>query len=203
MRNNSQDPTAYSQERRQNDTLSSSTRELVRSGESASSASTRKLERGEDIQIEMTRLDFHNVHISDQRYLEKVFTNLRQKFNLAEEAPVLDLKTNVLIWGLCMSTTMKAAVHVGPNYTENLEIRKNTNFEELKNLFDVTWRLVLDRQEDGVPKAGPKQAAAATRGSRTCVCANTLLPSGTRSGRRANQDVLPWYRLVGVASTSS
>ena len=190
MRNNNQDPTAYSQERRQNDTLSSSTRELVRSGESASSASTRILERAEEIQIAMTRLDFHNVHISDQRYIEKVSTS-RQKLNLAEEAPVLDLKTNVLIWGLCMSTTMKAAVHVGPNYTENLKENRNTYFEELKNLFHVTWRLVLDRQEDGVPKAGPKQAAAATRGSRTCVCASTLLRSGTRSVRRANQDVLP------------
>ena len=30
-------------------------------------------------------------------------------------------------------------------------------------------------QEDGVPKAGLKQAAADSRGSRTCVCANTFL----------------------------
>ena len=82
------------------------------SGESASSASTRELERGDDIQIGRTRLVFHNMQISDHRYLEKVFKNLRQKLNLAEEAPVLDLKTNVLIW-----TTVKAAVHLGPNYT--------------------------------------------------------------------------------------
>ena len=30
--------------------------------------------------------------------LEQVFKDLRQKLNLADEAPVLDLKTNVLIW---------------------------------------------------------------------------------------------------------
>ena len=38
---------------------------------------------------------------SDCRSLEKVFKNLRQKLNLAEEAPVIgieSLKTNVLIW---------------------------------------------------------------------------------------------------------
>ena len=40
--------------------------------------------------------------ISDRRYLEKVFWNLRQKLHLAEEAPVLDLKTNVLIWDLIL-----------------------------------------------------------------------------------------------------
>ena len=60
-------------------------------------------------------LEFHNVEISDHRYLERVFKNLRQKLDLAKEAPVLDLKTNILISGLFMSTTMKAAVHLGPN----------------------------------------------------------------------------------------
>ena len=94
--------------------------------------------RGDDSQIERTRLECRNVQISDQRYLEKVCKNLRQKLNLAEEAPVLDLKTNVLIWGLLVSTTMKAAVHVGPNYIDNSEVF--TNFMELHNLFDITLR---------------------------------------------------------------
>ena len=41
---------------------------------------------------------------------------------------------------------------------------------------------------DGAPKAGQKQAAADSRGSRTCVCASTLLIVGcsTRRGGRAN-----------------
>ena len=73
VRDNNQDPTAHSQERRQDDTLSWSTRKLVRSGESASSGSTRKLVRGDDHQIESTRLEFHNMQISDHRDLEKVF----------------------------------------------------------------------------------------------------------------------------------
>ena len=37
---------------------------------------------------------------------------------------------------------MKAAIHMGPDYTENLEIHKNTNFEE----FDITQKLVLFKQ---------------------------------------------------------
>ena len=43
----------------------------------------------------------------------------------------------------------------------------------------VDWlfgRINLDGQGDGVPKAGPEQAAAAdSRGSRTCVCAITFM----------------------------
>ena len=39
-------------------------------------------------------------------------------------------------------------------------------------------------QGDGVPKAGVQQAAADSRGSRICVCANTFLQGGTRRGRK-------------------
>ena len=46
--------------------------------------------------------------------------------NLAEEAPVLDLKTDVLILCLFASTTINAAVHLGPNYNEILEVYRNT-----------------------------------------------------------------------------
>ena len=46
----------------------------------------------------------------------------------------------------------------------------------------------LEGQGDGVPKACPKQAAADSRRSRTCVCASTLLTvrGGTRRGGRMN-----------------
>ena len=44
-------------------------------------------------------------------------------------------------------------------------------------------------RENGVPKACAEQAAADSRGSRTCVCAITLLVdgSGTRRGGRINE----------------
>ena len=93
-RNSNQDPTMDSQERQQDDTQSSSTRKLGRSGELVSSASTRNLERGEDIQIGRSKMEFHKLQITD---LVKVLKNLRQKLNLAEESPVLDSKTDVLI----------------------------------------------------------------------------------------------------------
>ena len=94
---------------------------------------------------EKSKLHFHNMQISDHRYLERVSKNLRKKLHLAEDAPVIGieaLKTNVLICGPLMSTTMKAAMHLGPHYVENLEVYKNTNFEELQNLFDITPKLM-------------------------------------------------------------
>ena len=40
--------------------------------------------------------------------------------------------------GLFVSSSMKAAIHLGLNYTEKLEAHKNTNFEQNQNLFNIT-----------------------------------------------------------------
>ena len=72
-RNINPNPIMYSQERQQDDTQSSSTRNLERRDEPSSSAHARKLERGEDIPIGRSKMEFHNMQISVHRYLEKVF----------------------------------------------------------------------------------------------------------------------------------
>ena len=150
-RNINPNPTMYSQERQQDHTQSSSTRKLVRRDETSSSARARKLERGEDIQIGRSNMEFHNMQASDFRYLDKVFKNLQTKLNFAEEAPIIcteALMTNEKIWGLFMSTTMKAAIRLGPNYVEILEVYRNTNFKKLQNLFDITQKLKMDHQAE-------------------------------------------------------
>ena len=68
-----------------------------------------------------TKKEFHNMKITDHQ--------------------------NRLIWGLFKSSSMKAAVHLGPNYTENLEENDDTNFEEIQNLFDITQKLVSEHSE--------------------------------------------------------
>ena len=56
----------------------------------------------------------------------------------------------------------------------------------------------------GSPRLWAKQAAADSRGSRTCVCAkNTSGPWLAHAGGEGWINILPWYRLVGVAKTSS
>ena len=47
-----------------------------------------------------------------------------------------------------LSTTMKAAIHLGENYNHNLVTNKNTNFEELKTLFDITQKLILNQKHE-------------------------------------------------------
>ena len=47
-----------------------------------------------------------------------------------------------------MSSSMKAAIHLGPCYLENLEVYKNTNFEEIQSLFNITQKLILEHSEE-------------------------------------------------------
>ena len=71
------------------------------------------------------------MQISDHRYFEKVFKNLRTTLNIAGDAPVIGieaLKTNVLIRRLFMSNSM--------------------NFDELPKLFVTTQKLILDHQAE-------------------------------------------------------
>ena len=42
-------------------------------------------------------------------------------------------------------TAMKATVHLGQNYHENLVTYRNTNSEELKDVVDITQKLILDQ----------------------------------------------------------
>ena len=58
------------------------------------------------------------------------------------------MKTNVLMWALFMSSAMLSVIHLGPNYIENLEVCKNTNFEEILSLFGITQKLMAEHSEE-------------------------------------------------------
>ena len=57
---------------------------------------------------------------------------------------MFDVKTNVLFWGLFMSTTMKSATHLGLDYYQNLIACQNTNFDGTKTLFDMSLKQIAD-----------------------------------------------------------
>ena len=81
--------------------------------------------------------------------MTKIFQFLQQKLGMSAGYSTFSLhETNVLIWRMFMSSSMKAAIHLGPNYLANLKVYKNTNFEEIESLFDITWKLMLEYSEE-------------------------------------------------------
>ena len=57
-------------------------------------------------------------------------------------------KTNVLVWRMLMTSSMKAAIHLGPNYVSSSEIYKNTAFEDVESVFNITQKLVMEHSEE-------------------------------------------------------
>ena len=145
VRDRVRNPATSSQEWQHDNPCLRSTRTLVQRGACERAGSIWKLVQGVADQLARTRLDFHRMQICDYQYVEKVFENLPQKLNHSRDAQVLNEKTNALIWGLFLSATMKASVHLGPSCNANLVAYGNTNFKELRALFDITQRLILEQ----------------------------------------------------------
>ena len=144
-----QDPTTYSQGRRQDDILSSSTGKLGRNGESASSVSTTKLERSDDIQIGRRRLEFHNMQCLrrsipweslQEPAARKVESRRRGTSNWYwNEDQCID-------WGDCLSRQiMKVAIHLGPNYVENFgnTVTQTSQNSRICSLSRRDWRWTI------------------------------------------------------------
>ena len=94
------------------------------------------------------RTEFQNMKYTSHQYMTKVFHFFQKKLGITagySTFAVETLKANVLICKMLMSASMKAAIHLGTNCSTNLEVHKNTNFEEIQSLFNATQKLILEQ----------------------------------------------------------
>ena len=87
---------------------------------------------------------FQNMAYTNHQYMTKIFQFLQMKLGITASCSTFSMaayKTNVLLWGVFMSSSMKAAIHLGPNYL----MYKNTNFEEIESLFNINQKLIMDK----------------------------------------------------------
>ena len=54
----------------------------------------------------------------------------------------------MLIWRMFISSSINAAIHLGPNYLSNSEIYKSTKFEEIAGVFNICQKLVMEDSEE-------------------------------------------------------
>ena len=85
----------------------------------------------------------HNYRMSRANvpHLENVYSKSRQKLKRKPEDKMEDLDLNTLIWGMFMTATQQAAVHLGTDYFVNLHSNENQPQRTVKQLFDVTKRV--------------------------------------------------------------
>ena len=106
---------------------------------------------GQRVQGATPRSQFQNMKHTNHQYMTSVFHLLQKKLGITagySTFPMEALKTNVLIWCMFMSSSMKAAIRLGSNYLANLEDYKNTNFEEIQSLFNIIQKLILEHSEE-------------------------------------------------------
>ena len=80
-------------------------------------------------------------------HLEKVCSNLRQNIGRTSGDDMNDLDVNSLIWEMFLSATLDAAVHLGQGYLDNLHSAENQTQRTIKQLLDVTKKLITDQTE--------------------------------------------------------
>ena len=54
---------------------------------------------------------------------------------------------HAVIWGLFMSVTLESAVFMGKNYSDNQHSTKNTKDLTMKQMFDISAKLVSEQDE--------------------------------------------------------
>ena len=85
---------------------------------------------------------------SNVEYVVKVFTCVRQQLGRPKEDKMEQVNTNAMIWGLFITASIKAAVHLGKVYEENLHVMKNTEFSKFRPLFSITQKLMFDQEDE-------------------------------------------------------
>ena len=58
-----------------------------------------------------------------------------------------NLDVNAAVWCILMTVTLQAAVHLGTDYTEHLRSTMNQSKKSLRQLFQVTRKLITDQTE--------------------------------------------------------
>ena len=79
-------------------------------------------------------------------FLVKVLSYVRQRLGRPKGDKIEHVITNPVIWGLLLTESMKAAVHLGQDFGEKLRATKNTGFSEIKLLFTITQNLIRDQE---------------------------------------------------------
>ena len=90
--------------------------------------------------------ELRNMEYTNYQCMSQIFQFQQGRLGMSSSDAAFSMqayKTNVLIWWMFMSSSMKAAIHLGPNYLANSEIYKNTKFEEIESSSNIVQKLVM------------------------------------------------------------
>ena len=80
--------------------------------------------------------------------MRKVVQNMKDRLGHDESVSEISMdsgKMHISIWTRYMASSWQAALHMDPSYGMNLEIFKNSEFENMKGLFSITRMMIEEK----------------------------------------------------------
>ena len=90
--------------------------------------------------------------LGSRSFLHRVTDQVRKRQKQSWIDATKDSNKHSVIWGMFMSSTLQASVFMGKNFSDNLHSIKNTEDLTMKQMFDISEKLVSEQSDeiDGV-----------------------------------------------------
>ena len=91
----------------------------------------------------------YNLHVSPAtiHQTEAAFSIVRGFYGREHDDFMDDLGVNMIIWGIFLNTTLRAAVHLGQGYDANLRYVKSSLWNSVGRLLHETGKLISEQKE--------------------------------------------------------
>ena len=81
-------------------------------------------------------------------FLHRVNDQVRKMQNQSSKDATKDSDKHSVIWVTFMSSTLQASVFMGKNYSDNLHSIKNTEDLTMKQMFDISGKLITEQSDE-------------------------------------------------------
>ena len=86
--------------------------------------------------------------LGSRSFLERVNDQVRKRQKRYSMNGTEDGEEHSVIWGMFMSSTLQASVFMGKNYSDNWHSIKNTEDLTMKQMFDISEKLVSEQSDE-------------------------------------------------------
>ena len=88
--------------------------------------------------------------LGSRSFLHRVNDQVRKRQKQSSKDATKDSDKHSVIWGMFMSSTLQASVFMGKNYSDNWHSIKNTEDLTMKQMFDISEKLISNNQSESM-----------------------------------------------------
>ena len=89
-----------------------------------------------------------DMSLTSRSFLHRVNDQVRKRQNQSSNDATQDSDKHSLIWRMFMSSTLQASVFMEKNYSDNLHSIKNTEDPTMKQMFDISEKLISEQSDE-------------------------------------------------------